>query len=185
PFKVNTYVIDELIQWENVPNDPIFTLTFPQKDMLHPRHYAIVDKALKSGMPKNELKQLVNKIRLKLNPHPAGQMEHNVPELNGTKLTGIQHKYDQTVLFFPNHGQTCHAYCTFCFRWPQFVGMDELKFAMRETDLLIEYLREHPEVTDVLFTGGDPMIMNADRLRMYIEPLLEADLPNLRTIRIG
>ncbi len=185
PFKVNAYVVDELIRWENVPNDPIFTLTFPQREMLHPRHFDIVDRALKSGMPKNELKVLVNKIRLKLNPHPAGQMEHNVPELNGTKLTGIQHKYDQTVLFFPNHGQTCHAYCTFCFRWPQFVGMDELKFAMRETDLLIEYLREHPEVTDILFTGGDPMIMNADRLRMYIDPLLDADLPNLRTIRIG
>src|SRR5690606_18209634 len=86
PFKVNTYVLDELIQWENVPNDPIFTLTFPQKEMLQPRHFEMVDQALKSGMPKNELKQLVNKIRLQLNPHPAGQMEHNVPELNGVRL---------------------------------------------------------------------------------------------------
>ncbi len=48
----------------------------------------------------------------------------------------MQHKYRETVLFFPSQGQTCHAYCSFCFRWPQFVGMDEWKFAMRETELL-------------------------------------------------
>lgn len=185
PFKVNSYVTDELIRWECVPDDPIFTLTFPRKEMLSPRHYDMMDKAVRSGMSKPELKIVANKIRMELNPHPSGQMEHNVPELNGVRLTGIQHKYDQTVLFFPSHGQTCHAYCSFCFRWPQFVGMDELKFAMKETELLVAYLQEHPEITDILFTGGDPMIMNADRLGMYIRPLLEADLPQLRTIRIG
>lgn len=185
PFKVNNYVIDELIRWEQVPDDPIFTLTFPRKEMLSPRHYREMDHAIRSGMSKPELKKVAHTIRMELNPHPSGQMEHNVPEFNGVKLTGVQHKYDQTVLFFPSHGQTCHAYCSFCFRWPQFVGMDELKFAMKETELLTGYLKEHPEVTDILFTGGDPMIMNAERLRMYIEPLLEEDIPNLRTIRIG
>ena len=185
PFKVNNYVVDELIDWSNVPNDPIYALTFPQREMLQPAHFQHMEAAMAQNPSKAELKLAANHIRYQLNPHPAGQMEHNVPELNGIKLTGIQHKYRQTVLFFPQHGQTCHAYCTFCFRWPQFVGMDELKFAMRETDLLIEYLQQHPEVTNVLFTGGDPLIMSADRLKMYIEPLLEADLPNVHTIRLG
>jgi L-lysine 2,3-aminomutase len=63
--------------------------------------------------------------------------------------------------------------------------MDELKFAMQETQLLVEYLRHHPEVTDVLVTGGDPMTMCTRKLARYIDPLLEAHLPNLRTIRIG
>ncbi len=185
PFKVNNYVVDELIDWSNIPNDPIYNLTFPQQEMLQPAHFKHMEEAMAQGLSKAELKLAANSIRYQLNPHPAGQMEHNVPELNGVKLTGIQHKYRQTVLFFPQHGQTCHAYCTFCFRWPQFVGMDELKFAMRETELLVEYLKQHPEVTNVLFTGGDPLIMNADRLKMYIEPLLEADLPNIHTIRLG
>lgn len=185
PFKANTYVVNELIEWENVPNDPIFKLTFPQKDMLTEGHYQKMAEALQQGAGRNEIKELANEIRLQLNPHPAGQMELNVPTIEDTKLTGIQHKYDQTMLFFPSHGQTCHAYCTFCFRWPQFVGMDELKFAMRETELMIKYIKEHPEINDVLFTGGDPMIMKANRLEQYILPLIEADLPNLRTIRIG
>ena len=185
PFKVNNYVINELINWEDVPNDPIYTLTFPRKEMLQPHHFDKVATALKSDLTKQELKELVNEVRMDLNPHPAGQMEMNVPEIEGYKLTGIQHKYEQTMLFFPNQGQTCHAYCTFCFRWPQFVGIDELRFAMKETELMIKYLKAHPEITDVLFTGGDPMIMSTSRLERYIIPLLEADLPHLQTIRIG
>jgi KamA family protein len=185
PFKVNNYVTDELIDWTNIPNDPIYKLTFPQREMLSKNDYARIEQLLDNGAGKDELSNAINDIRLSLNPHPAGQMDENVPEVNGQKLPGVQHKYDQTVLFFPSSGQTCHAYCTFCFRWPQFVGVDELKFAMQETELLVEYLRQHPEVTDVLLTGGDPMIMSAKKLASYLEPLLDADLPNLKTIRIG
>lgn len=185
PFKANNYVVDELINWDNIPNDPIYQLTFPQRGMLVDDHFGQMEHALNNGHTPTEEKMLANSIRMQLNPHPAGQKEYNVPEIDGTVLTGVQHKYDQTVLFFPSHSQTCHAYCTFCFRWPQFVGMDELKFAMRETELLVEYLRRHREVTDVLFTGGDPLVMSARRLREYVEPIMDANLPNIRTIRIG
>ncbi|GAB3019416.1 KamA family radical SAM protein [Niabella terrae] len=185
PFKTNNYVVNELINWENVPNDPIFILTFPQKDMLLEQHYKKMKSVLQSGATKEDIKKTANEIRAVLNPHPAGQLEHNVPLLDGQKLTGIQHKYRETVLFFPGQGQTCHAYCSFCFRWPQFVGIDEWKFAMKETELLIQYLKEHPEVTDLLFTGGDPMIMKNKIFATYIDAVLEADIPNLKTIRIG
>lgn len=185
PFKTNNYVVEELINWNNVPDDPIFTLTFPRREMLTEAHYNKMKQAIHSGMPKEELKAVANAIRMELNPHPAGQLEHNVPMIEGQKLTGMQHKYRQTVLFFPSQGQTCHAYCSFCFRWPQFTGMDELKFGMKETELLIKYLQEHTEVTDLLFTGGDPMIMKHKIFASYIDALLEADIPNLQTIRIG
>ncbi len=36
PFKANNYVVEQLIDWNNIPNDPIFVLTFPQKEMLKP-----------------------------------------------------------------------------------------------------------------------------------------------------
>lgn len=185
PFKTNSYVVNELIDWRNFQNDPIYTLTFPQRGMLKPRHYEKMASVLKRTDDRREIRETANSIRMELNPHPAGQLEHNVPSLDGQKLTGIQHKYEQTLLFFPSQGQTCHAYCAFCFRWPQFVGMNDLKFAMREADLLVAYLREHSEVTDVLFTGGDPMVMKANILRRYIDPLLDANLKSHRTIRIG
>ncbi|HMM02446.1 MULTISPECIES: lysine 2,3-aminomutase [unclassified Dysgonomonas] len=185
PFKTNNYVVDELIDWDNLDTDPIFTLNFPRRGMLEKKHYTTVERLLNEHTGDNrELNEKIQQIRLSLNPNPAGQ-EHNVPYLGEIKLKGIQHKYPETVLFFPSQGQTCHAYCTFCFRWPQFSGMNELKFAMKEADLLLKYLRLHTEVTDVLFTGGDPMIMNASTLEAYIKPLLEPEFDHIRTIRIG
>lgn len=185
PFKTNNYVVNELINWEDLENDPMFKLTFPQKDMLSKNHYTLMWNTLIATKNKDLIKQTANKIRSQLNPHPAGQIEHNVPEINGEKLMGMQHKYRETVLFFPSQGQTCHAYCTFCFRWPQFVGLDELKFATKEAYLLRDYISSNSFVTDVLFTGGDPMIMKTKILATYIKPLLESDAPNLQTIRIG
>ncbi len=185
PFKTNNYVTDNLIDWSKIPDDPMFVLTFPQKGMLKPEHYDRIEGLLNSGADKSTIQKAAQEIRLKLNPHPAGQMEHNIPVWNGERLDGVQHKYRETVVFFPHHGQTCHAYCTFCFRWPQFVGMEDLKFASKESELLVKYISAHPDVTDVLFTGGDPLTMSARVLGAYIKPLLEANISHLRHIRIG
>ena len=185
PFKANNYVTENLIDWSKAPNDPMFKLTFPQKEMLLPHHYKKMEQVINSGADKQKIKEAANEIRLQLNPHPAGQIEYNVPMIEGEKLYGMQHKYRQTVLFFPSQGQTCHAYCTFCFRWPQFVGMEDLKFASKEAELLVKYVKEHEEVTDVLFTGGDPLIMKTKHLETYIRPLLDANIKHLNHIRIG
>lgn len=186
PFKANNYVVEQLIDWNNIPKDPMYVLTFPQKNMLKPDHYEKMSVTLQTTSDKKEIANVANEIRLQLNPHPAGQMELNVPQLNdGTKLYGMQHKYKETCLFFPSQSQTCHAYCSFCFRWPQFVGMDEMKFAMKEGEQLVQYVTEHPEITDILFTGGDPMIMKARIFSKYVDALIDAKLPNLKTIRIG
>jgi len=185
PFKTNNYIVDHLIDWSRVPDDPVFVLTFPQKGMLLPEHFRIIESLVDSRADKEEVKQAAESIRLQLNPHPAGQMDHNVPVWKGQRLNGFQHKYRETVVFFPSHGQTCHAYCTFCFRWPQFVGMEDLKFASREANLLVEYVSASPDVTDILFTGGDPLTMNARILATYIRPLLEAKIKHLKHIRIG
>jgi len=185
PFKVNEYVLHELINWDNIPEDPIFQLTFPQKEMLSDKDFNTIADLLRSQAPKDQLKKKIDEIRYSLNPHPAGQMQMNVPKVNGVPLPGVQHKYRETALFFPTSGQTCHAYCTFCFRWAQFVGINELKFASKEASQLMEYLRQHKEVSDILFTGGDPMVMKTRVFNRYLEPFLGKDLNHVQTIRIG
>ncbi|MDT8323612.1 MAG: lysine 2,3-aminomutase [Bacteroidota bacterium] len=185
PFKVNSYVVNQLIDWSDIPDDPIFQLTFPQKGMLTEDHFARMAKLISAEAPRNEIKEEANRIRLELNPHPAGQTTLNVPMLDGEVLPGLQHKYRETVLFFPAAGQTCHSYCTFCFRWAQFVGMNDLRFAAKEATQLSEYVRRHPEVTNVLITGGDPMVMKTHKLEQYVEPLLDPALEHLQTIRFG
>lgn len=184
PFRVNNHVVDELIDWSNIPEDPIFQLTFPQPAML-----SIGDLALMLGLVRRgrdeEIKQAARQIQVNLNPHPAGQLDLNVPTMMDQPLPGLQHKYEETVLFFPAAGQTCHAYCSYCFRWPQFAGMDGMKFASHETDGLVNYLKAHEEVTSVLITGGDPMVMKTSLLRRYIEALLAPELEHVASIRIG
>ncbi|WP_442920592.1 KamA family radical SAM protein [Massilia sp. S19_KUP03_FR1] len=185
PFRTNEYVMEQLIDWNNVPDDPIYRLTFPHRDMLPAREYEQLRDLVLGNADSEVIKRFVKGIRMRMNPHPAGQMTHNVPRVNDAPLKGLQHKYKETVLFFPSAGQTCHAYCTFCFRWPQFVGMEDMKFDARETTELVSYLRTHPDVTDVLFTGGDPMIMNTRSLAEFIEPLLAPELAHIQNIRIG
>jgi KamA family protein len=185
PFRVNDYVLNELIDWDDIPDDPIYQLTFPQAGMLRHADFVRLQDLVLSKSDGDELTRCARGVQMRLNPHPAGQMQLNVPTVDGERLPGCQHKYRETVLFFPAAGQTCHAYCTYCFRWPQFVHIERLKFASHEVNLLARYLRRHDEVTDVLVTGGDPMIMGSRVLRRNIEPLLDGDLEYISTIRIG
>jgi KamA family protein len=185
PFRANNHVVDDLIRWEDVPDDPIFQLTFPQPEMLEPSDLRSMVELVRGKAPPGRIREAAREIQFRLNPHPAGQTTLNVPRLDGSAVPGMQHKYRETVLFFPRQGQTCHAYCTYCFRWPQFVGLDDFQFASEEVGRLIAYLRRHREVTSVLLTGGDPLIMRTDVLRRYIRPLLDARLEHVTSIRIG
>ncbi|MCB9597122.1 MAG: lysine 2,3-aminomutase, partial [Sandaracinaceae bacterium] len=185
PFRVSSHVLEALIDWSRVPEDPIYQLTIPQPGMLDARDLDRMVDLVRREAPRDAITAAAREIQLRMNPHPAGQLRLNVPTLDGERLEGMQHKYRETVLFFPSQGQTCHAYCTYCFRWAQFVALDELKFASRETESLTAYLRAHREVTDVLLTGGDPMVMKTKVLRRYVEPLLEPGLEHVQTIRIG
>jgi KamA family protein len=185
PFRVNEYVIDELIDWDAVPDDPIFQLTFPQPGMLSPAQFEQMAAVLKRTDDREAIRAVAREIRRELNPHPAGQRELNVPELQGERVEGLQHKYRETVLFFPSQGQTCHSYCTFCFRWAQFIGDKELRFGANEAEMLHAYLRRKAGVSDVLFTGGDPLVMKTANLRAYLEPLLAPEFAHVTTIRLG
>ncbi len=185
PFRTNSYVVEDLIAWDRVPDDPIFQLTFPQPGMLAGEEFAADLAEVRRARDPETARAAIRRIRTRLNPHPAGQRELNVPRWNEEPLPGVQHKYRETVLFFPSQGQTCHAYCTYCFRWAQFVGDKELRFASSDAQQLVDYLRHHREVTNVLFTGGDPLTMKSSVLRRFVEPLLAPELEHLESIRIG
>ena len=185
PFKVNQYVVDHLIRWDDVPNDPMFRLVFPQPGMLDSEHFERIADLMKKGVEQEKIKIEARLIQSELNPHPANQTTSNVPRIGNEFLNGAQHKYRETLLFFPSQGQTCHSYCTFCFRWAQFVENKEYLIASREVETLHEYLQSHQEVTDLLVTGGDPMVMKASRLEKYLDPLTKPEYDHLQTIRIG
>ncbi len=167
PFRVNDYVLRELIDWDDIPNDPHLSADLSTGGdarsgrLPSARRYGCQGRRRRASAAAS-----CSDI------HHANEPESRLARRSSTyrwstasRCLGCQHKYRETVLFFPVQGQTCHAYCTYCFRWAQFVGDKDLRFAARDVEQLVRYLREHDEVTDVLITGGDPMVMSAGLLR--------------------
>ena len=185
PFRVNNYVVDELIDWQRVPDDPIFRLTFPQLGMLEKKDRQGIERLFANNAPQSDIRRAAERIQMRLNPHPAGQLQLNVPVENGKVYDGMQHKYRETVLYLQSQGQNCHAYCAYCFRWAQFAGIDGLKFMNKRPQDLAEYIDRHPEVTDVLYTGGDPLTLSTRLIRRYVSPLLDRKRKGLSSLRFG
>lgn len=100
-------------------------------------------------------------------------------EARYTVSQGVQHKYPDTVLLLCN--EVCGAYCRYCFRKRLF--MDENDEVTKDVSAGIAYIAAHPEVTNVLLTGGDPLLMSTRRLREIIEAL--SKIEHVRIIRLG
>lgn len=96
-----------------------------------------------------------------------------------TVARGVQHKYTDTVLLLCN--EVCGAYCRYCFRKRLF--MDDNNEATLDVSQGLEYIRTHREVTDVLLTGGDPLLMSPAKLLSILEALRSID--HVRIIRLG
>jgi hypothetical protein len=80
----------------------MFQLAFPQPAMLHPEDLKTMTEAQNAGIDRSQMQKLAEIIRATLNPHPANQKTENVPRFQGKELDGMQHKYRETVLFFPS-----------------------------------------------------------------------------------
>ncbi len=85
PFKTNNYVVNELIEWDHYEDDPMFILNFPQEGMLKPTQFSALSNMVENHSSKSDLAEYVNEIRQTLNPHPAGQIEHQCAHAERTR----------------------------------------------------------------------------------------------------
>ncbi len=100
-------------------------------------------------------------------------------EASYTPVRGCQHKYTDTALLLVN--EVCGAYCRYCFRKRLFMnGNDDASFDYRPG---LAYIAEHEEITNVLLTGGDPLILSTRRLARIFGDV--AAVPHVRIIRVG
>ncbi len=100
-------------------------------------------------------------------------------EGTNTKLEGLQHKYERTALLLStNH---CAMYCRHCFR-KRLVGLsnDELN---KRVDEAVSYVKAHPEISNVLVSGGDSLINPNAIIERYLRELSAVD--SLNFIRFG
>lgn len=97
---------------------------------------------------------------------PIGDFTHSPVE-------GIVHRYPDRVLLKITH--TCAVYCRFCFR-REMVGPDGLKpLTPKALDAALAYVAEHPEIWEVIVTGGDPLVLSPRRLAELTERLAKID----------
>ena len=92
----------------------------------------------------------------------------------------IVHKYPDRVLFLAL--DTCSVYCRHCTRRRITKG-GEAELSKEQMRRGIDYIRRHPEVRDVLISGGDPFLLTEARLEELLAPLSE--IPHVEMIRIG
>jgi lysine 2,3-aminomutase len=96
-----------------------------------------------------------------------------------TVLPGMEHKYDQTALLLVS--DLCAGYCRYCFRKRLFMkGEHEV---VRDITGDVAYIARHPEITNVLLSGGDPLFLSTHRLDAIIRQLREID--HVQIVRIG
>lgn len=94
-------------------------------------------------------------------------------------VPGCQHKYKTTALLICS--EVCGAYCRYCFRKRLF--RHDVKEAMSDVEPGLKYISEHPEINNVLLTGGDPLILATKKIRMILERLRAIE--HVKIIRIG
>jgi KamA family protein len=105
-------------------------------------------------------------------PDTSGEMENTV-------LTGMQHKYRQTVMILSTN--QCAMYCRHCFR-KRMVGITGEETA-RQLPEIVSYIKAHEEINNVLISGGDSFMNSNGVIREYLESF--CDIPHLDFIRFG
>jgi lysine 2,3-aminomutase len=100
-------------------------------------------------------------------------------EQDNTVVPGLQHKYPQTGLLLCT--DRCASYCRYCFR-KRLVGNDTGEVAP-DYAVVGAYISEHPEMNNVLLSGGDPFVLSTEKLNRILDHLLP--IPHLSTIRFG
>ncbi|MCX4539394.1 lysine-2,3-aminomutase-like protein [Streptomyces sp. NBC_01565] len=85
-----------------------------------------------------------------------------------TPVKGVTHRYPDRVLFKPVH--ICPVYCRFCFR-REVVGPGDQMLKDQNLEAALDYIRAHPQIWEVIFTGGDPLIVAPTKLRPMLEAL--------------
>jgi lysine 2,3-aminomutase len=95
-------------------------------------------------------------------------------------VPGIVHRYPDRVLLKPVH--VCAVYCRFCFRREMVGPGKRMALSKAELDAALDYIRNSPEIWEVILTGGDPLVLSARRLRALMRSIAAID--HVKAIRI-
>jgi lysine 2,3-aminomutase len=127
-------------------------------------------------------------IRLQSVPSPLEQLnpsgyelEDPLEEDKDAPVPGLTHRYPDRALLVTTH--VCTMYCRFCTRKRATMVRGGWDAVSRNDERMIEYVRSHPEIRDVIVSGGDPLTLPAAKLKFFLDGL--SAIPHVDVIRIG
>jgi lysine 2,3-aminomutase len=103
---------------------------------------------------------------------PIGDQPHS-------PVAGIVHRYPDRVLLKLTH--VCAVYCRFCFR-RETIGPAATPLTAAELDAALGYVAAHPEIWEVVLTGGDPLVLSPRRLKQAVAKI--AAIPHVKILRV-
>ena len=109
------------------------------------------------------------------------EMADPLGEENQSPVPQLVHRYPDRVLFLTTG--VCAAYCRYCTRSHMVSKKDKVHARIAEWDIALDYIRMHPEIRDVLLSGGDPLTLSDARLEYLLSRL--RSIPHVEIIRIG
>ena len=114
--------------------------------------------------------------------NPSGyELEDPLEEDKDSPVPGLTHRYPDRALLVTTH--VCTMYCRFCTRKRATMVRGGWDAISRNDERMIEYVREHPEIRDVIVSGGDPLTLPQSKLKFFLDNL--RDIPHVDVIRIG
>jgi lysine 2,3-aminomutase len=128
-------------------------------------------------------------IRLQSVPSPAelagatGEDGEDDPldEDKDSPVPGLTHRYPDRALLVTTH--VCTMYCRFCTRKRATMKRGGWDSVSRDDRRMVEYVRDHPEIHDVILSGGDPLTLPLEKLEFFLRAL--DAVPHLDVIRVG
>ncbi len=156
---------------------------------------ALGEQGLTNPALHDDLQRVMEQFALRITPHVAGQLSNPaiarqyIPSTDEliitpeeladpigdeahTPVKGITHRYADRVLLKPTH--TCAVYCRFCFR-RETVGQAEQALSAAEMHTAIAYIANHPEIWEVILSGGDPLVLSDRRLNDIAQSVSAVD----------
>jgi lysine 2,3-aminomutase len=110
----------------------------------------------------------------------TGMMDDSLAEDRDSPVPGLVHRYPDRALMLVT--TQCASYCRYCTR-SRIVGDPMETFSKAEFNAQIEYLKNTPQIRDVLLSGGDPLTLKPSVLEELLTRLRE--IPHIEIIRIG
>jgi lysine 2,3-aminomutase len=109
------------------------------------------------------------------------ELEDPLEEDKDSPVPGLTHRYPDRALLVTTH--VCTMYCRFCTRKRATMVRGGWDAISRNDERMIEYVRDHPEIRDVIVSGGDPLTLPASKLKFFLDSL--RDIPHVDVVRIG